>query len=172
MYKRQIQILIGRDLNNRGEEQLGRLNTGGSVRVRIQVMAAANAVCGSVLRNQATVRTVKNYGAVLEGANEVPAVVTTSTGTFNAYFDPMTRQLFWLLDVTNTTGTINGAQIQRGAAGINGPVVYNLLTLAGVTTFTPTTPIGGVITLTAADVADLDAGLLYINCLLYTSRCV
>jgi hypothetical protein len=71
-----IQILIGRDLNNRGEEQLGRLNTGGSVRVRIQVMAAANAVCGSVLRNQATVRTVKNYGAVLEGANEVPAVVT------------------------------------------------------------------------------------------------
>ena len=160
-----IQILIGRDLNNRGEEQLGRLNTGGSVRVRIQVMAAANAVCGSVLRNQATVRTVKNYGAVLEGANEVPAVVTTSTGTFNAYFDPMTRQLFWLLDVTNTTGTINGAQIQRGAAGINGPVVYNLLTLAGVTTFTPTTPIGGVITLTAADVADLDAGLLYINVL-------
>ncbi len=160
-----IQILIGRDLNNRGEEQLGRLNTGGSVRVRIQVMAAANAVCGSVLRNQATVRTVKNYGATLEGANEVPAVVTTSTGTFNAYFDPMTRQLFWLLDVTNTTGTINGAQIQRGAAGINGPVVYNLLTLAGVTTFTPTTPIGGVITLTAADVADLDAGLLYINVL-------
>ncbi len=157
-----IQILIGRDLNNRGEEQLGRLNTGGSVRVRIQVMAAANAVCGSVLRNQATVRTVKNYGAVLEGANEVPAVVTTSTGTFNAYFDPQTRQLFWLLDVTGTPG-INGAHIHLGAAGVNGAVVYNLLTIAGVTTFTPATPIGGVISLTAADVANLDGGTFYVN---------
>ena len=120
-----IQVLIGRDLNNRGEEQLGRLNTGSSVRLRIQVIAQANAACGTVLRNQASVRTVKNYGATLEGANEVPAVATASTGTFNAYFDPQTRQLFWLLDVTGTPG-INGAHIHLGAAGVNGAVVYNL----------------------------------------------
>jgi uncharacterized repeat protein (TIGR01451 family) len=66
-----IQVLIGRDLNNRGEEQLGRLNTGGAVKLRIQVMAQANVPCGTVLRNQASVRTVKNYGATLEGANVV-----------------------------------------------------------------------------------------------------
>jgi hypothetical protein len=54
----------------------------------------------------------------------------------------MTRQLFWLLDDEHHGHDQRRADPAR-RRGINGPVVYNLLTLAGVTTFTPTTPIGG-----------------------------
>ena len=67
---------------------------------------------------------------VLSGANEVPAVTTTATGTarFRLTSD---GKLFYVVNVTGLTagdGTLTAAHIHNGAAGANGSV---LVLLAG-----------------------------------------
>ena len=155
-----IQLLLGNDTNNLGEEQLGRINAGRTVRVRLTLMVGVSAPCGSLLSNQAVLTLENGWVARLNGASVVPAVTTTSTGLFSSYLDPLTRRLAFRVDVTGLAG-ITSAHIHRGAAGVNGPVLYNLTSTPG--SFTPATPITGTLQLTEADVADLLAGNLYVD---------
>jgi hypothetical protein len=60
-----ITVRVGNDPNNAGVLQLGRLNAPGTagagpVRIRIQVLVALTAECGSTLQNTATVETRQN----------------------------------------------------------------------------------------------------------------
>jgi CHRD domain len=69
---------------------------------------------------------------ILSGANEVPAVATTATGTarFRLASD---GKLYYVVNVTGLTagdGTLTAAHIHNGAAGANGSVLIGLVSAA------------------------------------------
>ncbi len=80
--------------------------------------------------------------ADLTGAQEVPSVTTTATGTGDLTISADETSISFTLTVANIQN-ITAAHIHVGATGVNGPVIFNLST----TTFT--SPLTG--TLTAAD---------------------
>src|SRR5205823_2369728 len=90
----------------------------------------------------------------LSGANEVPPVATSARGGCFAQFDGagMRLSIICVHNVTNATLM----HIHRGAAGVNGPIVFDL--------GNPASPVQAVWTgMTPTDVADLQAGNLYVN---------
>ncbi len=105
------------------------------------------------------------FVAGLEGAQEVPAVVTPAAGTASLTYDPATG--LFTVSVTVTAldpATVTGFHVHRGAFGVNGPVVVGLLGLA------PLVPAGSGFTFTAVGVAlpaineaALLGGIAYLN---------
>jgi hypothetical protein len=90
----------------------------------------------------------------LSGAQEVPPNGSTLTGGCMGSLDPVaqTFSLTCVHDVVNATLI----HIHRGAAGVNGPVAFDL--------GSPASPVAATWTgMTPADVADLLAGNLYLN---------
>jgi len=92
---------------------------------------------------------------VLSGANEVPAVTTTATGTAVGTYNKTTKLLN--LSVTYAGITPTAWHIHKGAAGVAGGVVYNFGTTF-TTPFAYTSP-----ALTDAQEVDLLGGLNYVN---------
>ena len=159
----QLILIVGRDVDRFGQEQLGRINAGRSVQIRIQLMVARTAVCGSVLTNTATVLTVPGFVARLNGASEVPPTASAGLGLASFWLEPSTGRLAFLLDVTGTfSSNITLAHIHRGAVGVNGPVIHNLF-LGPAGGLNASAPVTGVLQLSAADVTDLTSGNFYVN---------
>lgn len=77
----------------------------------------------------------KLFVAKLSGEKEVPPVNTAATGTANFTVSPDKQLLHYILTVHNITGAI-GADIHRGSATQDGPVVISL--------FKPAFPTGKV----------------------------
>jgi CHRD domain len=98
-----------------------------------------------------------NVMATLGGSSEVPAVSGAGTGTFEARLDPATSMLKWTVTYSGLTGVPSAAHFHGPAmAGENAPPVVPVIgNLAS--------PIVGVTTLTAAQIADLKAGKWYFN---------
>ncbi|MSQ31061.1 MAG: CHRD domain-containing protein [Dehalococcoidia bacterium] len=100
---------------------------GSGVRRRRGALAAAVAAVAlapTLVLGQST-----QYRATLSGANEVPAVTTTATGTFSATLDASGGgSLTWSLTTTGLTGGVTAAHIHLGAPSVNGAVVVNLVT--------------------------------------------
>jgi hypothetical protein len=93
----------------------------------------------------------------LTGAQEVPSVTSPGSATATITFDDITRALGYNLTVQGIPAEqVTAAHIHRGAVGVNGPVIYTL-------SATGFSSVSGVITLTAADAADLMAGNIYLN---------
>lgn len=92
---------------------------------------------------------------VLSGANEVPAVTTTATGTAVGTYNKTTKLLN--LSVTYAGITPTAWHIHKAAAGATGGVVFDFGT-SFATPFTYTSP-----ALTAAQETDLLGGLNYVN---------
>ncbi len=97
---------------------------------------------------------------VLSGANEVPAVTTTATGT--ARFRMTTDgKLYYFVDVTGLgagDGTLTAAHIHNGAVGANGSVLVGLA--SGVADF----GVAKLRQLTDVEKAAIDGtGALYVN---------
>lgn len=91
------------------------------------------------------------------GAQENPPVTSAGSGFARFTFDEATKVLTYSVTISGIpAGEVTASHIHRGAAGVNGPIVYNLSTV-GFTT------VSGSITLTDADVADLKAGNFYVN---------
>jgi hypothetical protein len=67
-----------------------------------------------------------SYTADLTGANAVPAVDTTASGTFTMSYDPVNEELTYKLEVNGLTAP-TAASIYVGAEGDSGTVVYTLL---------------------------------------------
>lgn len=115
--------------------------------------------------------TTSRYEARLSGANEVPPVTTTATGTFTATLDEAAGTLTWTLSVPAITNA-TAAHIHTGAAGANGGVV---LLLFAAPTGSPASTVNISGTARAADlsgslagnfaglVTALKAGTLYVN---------
>lgn len=67
--------------------------------------------------------TATSFTATLSGANEVPAVTTTATGT--ATLSVSGTQITYTINVTNLQNAVLG-HIHLAATGVNGPVRLNL----------------------------------------------
>ncbi len=93
----------------------------------------------------------------LSGASEVPPVMSNASGTVEANLNKQTSELSWTVTYTGLSGPLTGAHFHGPAmAGANAGVVVPI-------TGNMTSPIRGVATLTAAQVADLVAGKWYVN---------
>ena len=104
----------------------------------------------------------------LTGAEEVPPVTTTGTGTFRATSTSST--LSYTLSASGLSSNVTAAHIHSGAKGVNGPIVANLVT---ATTGTNSVNVSGTITAASlvgpmagnptAFMDALRAGTLYVN---------
>ena len=93
----------------------------------------------------------------LTGAQEVPVVNSPGSAVAHLSFDDVTRDLSYTLTVQGLSAeVVTEAHIHRGAAGVNGAIIYPLATKGFQS-------VAGKVTLTAADVTDLRAGNLYVN---------
>ena len=79
---------------------------------------------GGEIRGQILAATVKLGNATLEGANEVPSVTTTASGTGIISLNSITKQVSGNISTTGVLGT--AAHVHEGAAGVNGPVIVPL----------------------------------------------
>ncbi len=67
------------------------------------------------------------FEAVLNGANEVPAVVTQGTGIASITLNRPSNTISYLVGFTGLTGAPTAAHIHSAAVGVNGPVVFPLV---------------------------------------------
>jgi mono/diheme cytochrome c family protein len=96
--------------------------------------------------------------AALSGANEVPAVTTTASGTGVLALNPTTNQVSGFVKTSGITGI--AAHVHEGAAGVNGGVIVPMAeTSAGSGLWV--VPAGSV--LSAGQVVSFNAGNLYFN---------
>ena len=115
------------------------------------VVALLLSACATPMRSE-TVR----LGGALSGAQEVPPVSTSGTGTLDATFDKASRKLSYTVNYSGLTGPATGAHFHGPAAqGQNAGVVVPLSSTAS--------PIRGEATLTQAQASDLLAGRWYVN---------
>lgn len=97
------------------------------------------------------------FTAQLSGASEVPPTTSAATGTLEASLDKDTNTLSWTVTYSGlssplTAGHFHGPAMPGQNAGVVVPLGGNL-----------TSPIKGQARLTAAKIADLMAGMWYVN---------
>ena len=93
------------------------------------------------------------YTAVLSGAEEVPPVTTSATGSATFTLSADRTQLTYLVTHNVTGGT--ASHIHLAAAGEIGAIIYP---------FTPfSSSMSGTLTITTADADNLEQGKLYVN---------
>lgn len=66
------------------------------------------------------------YSAELTGPESVPPVKTEATATFVMTYDPDTKELSWVLEITHVLTNPTRADIYQGAPGTSGTAVYTL----------------------------------------------
>lgn len=93
------------------------------------------------------------FTATLSGANEVPPVTTSATGTVTATLDGTALSLSG--SFSGLSGNPTAAHIHSGDAGSNGPVIVALNVDGGT--------LGLTHTLTAEQVTALTEGRVYVN---------
>jgi hypothetical protein len=97
-----------------------------------------------------------HFTASLRGSSEVPANATTGAGQVTATLDTTSRAFSYDATYSGLAGPATAAHFHGPAApGANAPPIISIKTLAS--------PIKGEATLTAAQVADLEAGKWYFN---------
>lgn len=94
------------------------------------------------------------FMATINGASEVPANASAATGSATLTFNTTTK--VFTVTVTHNLAAPTGGHIHVGAVGVSGAVVYALSPLTSPITYT-----SGA--LTAAQEADLNANLNYVN---------
>jgi CHRD domain len=98
----------------------------------------------------------KVFKATLNGGTEVPPTTSAGTGTATVTLDTATKKLSWDVAYSGLTGPAMAAHIHGPAdPGQNAGVVVPLKVKAS--------PLKGSKTLTAAQMADLEAGKYYVN---------
>jgi hypothetical protein len=101
--------------------------------------------------------------AVLSGLTEVPSVTTTMTGSGAFTYDVATRLLNYTVVVSQSLPyTITAMHIQSGTVGVNGSVLYTLLSTDTPVAANPYT-LAGSLVVNSTDVSRLLAGNTYVN---------
>ena len=99
---------------------------------------------------------ILDFKATLNGATEVPPTTSAGTGDALLSLDTATKTLTYTVTYIGLTGPASAGHIHGPApAGKNAGV---LIPFAA-----PASPVHGTATLTDAQIADLKAGLLYVN---------
>ena len=126
-----------------------------SRRVALSIVAVA-AVALSACSMMPGMSTMVPMKASLSGAQEVPPVSSSATGTLTANLNKDTNVLTWRLNYAGLTGPATAAHFHGPASmGQNAGVVVPLSSAAS--------PSEGQATLTPAQAADLSAGKWYVN---------
>ncbi len=100
------------------------------------------------------------FSVPLTGAQQVPPVQTSGTGTANLTYDPATRVLTWSVTYSGLSGPATMAHFHGpAAAGKNGPVAVWISEHGA----TPTSPMTGQATLTPDQATQFMAGDWYVN---------
>ena len=121
----------------------------------INIHTAANG--GGEIRGQIRVESETGFIANMTGAQEVPAVTTSASALGIFTLSQNQEKLRFRVTLAGLSSAITGAHFHTGAAGANGSVVVNLLTyLTG-------NVLEGEIVPTAAFLASLSQGQIYIN---------
>ena len=126
--------------------------------LRLAFLAAAVSLagCGSWSPSGKAKLSETSFGATLSASAEVPANPSTGGGTMTATLSNETNLLTWRVTYNGLTSTPTAGHIHGPAmAGANAGVVVPFASTAS--------PIEGSAKLTAAQVADLRAGLWYVN---------
>ena len=108
---------------------------------------------GGEIRGQILQRTRDTFRFGLDGAQQVPPVITNARGTCFADLNDAANAL--ALECTHDVANATSAHIHQAPAGENGPVLIHL--------GTPASPFALSAPLSPRDVADLVAGFLYVN---------
>src|ERR1700735_1979319 len=126
---------------------------------RRDVVAAACSAALVVLA-QPVVAAPMSFKATLNGAQQVPPVTTSATGTADLTYDPSTRVLTWNVSYSGLSGPATMAHIHGpAAAGKNAPPVIFLSEKGAAVA----NPIKGQATLTPEQAQQMMAGDWYIN---------
>ncbi len=121
------------------------------------LMACVTGFAAWAVASQAAPET---FMVALTGAQLVPPVQTTGSGTADLSYDPATRMLTWSVGYSGLTGLATMAHFHGPAAeGKNGPVAI-WLTKKGEPV---ESPIKGEVTLTPEQAEQFKAGEWYIN---------
>jgi hypothetical protein len=106
------------------------------------------------------------FGGPLDGAQEVPPVVTAATGEATVVISPDDSTIWYIVEYSGLSGALAAAHIHTGAAGIAGGVILPLTASAspmvGTLTAADFTASGSVTTFAEA-VAAIKAGATYVN---------
>lgn len=94
------------------------------------------------------------FKTTLSGQNESTPNTSAATGSATLLFNTNTK--IFTLTVTHTLATATNGHIHRGAIGVSGPVVFGFSSFGSPITYTSAP-------LTAAQEADLNSGLYYVN---------
>ncbi len=100
------------------------------------------------------------FSVPLTGAQQVPPVTTSGSGTANLTYDPATRRLRWSVSFSGLSGEATMAHIHGPAAEGANAGVQVWLSRKGVA---PSSPITGRATLTEAQAKQFMAGEMYVN---------
>ena len=120
---------------------------------RTSILAAAFAVGCLSAASAASV----NFHATLDGKSEVPPNASTGSGDALATLDTSSKQLSYTITFMGLSGPATAAHFHGPAApGANAGVAVPIGT-------NPTSPVTGSVTLTDAQMADLQAGKWYAN---------
>jgi hypothetical protein len=100
-----------------------------------------------------------SFTVALTGAQQVPPVQTSGTGTANLTYNSATREVTWSVTYSGLSGDPTMAHFHDGAQGDNGPVMIWLSKKGAPVS----SPITGQAKLTAAQAKQFTSGMWYIN---------
>lgn len=113
----------------------------------------------SLLATASLAHAATGFQGTLSGANEVLPVITPGTGLATVILNDAGTDISWSVSYSGLTGTVTASHIHKAPIGTNGGVVIGLNPVVGTSSgsFNGTSPV------TALQVADLMAGLYYVN---------
>jgi hypothetical protein len=100
-----------------------------------------------------------SFTVPLTGAQQVPPVQTSGSGSAALTYDPSTREVTWSITYSGLSGDATMAHFHDGAEGKNGPVVIWLSKKGEPVS----SPIAGKATLTADQAKQFTSGMYYVN---------
>lgn len=101
-----------------------------------------------------------SFTVMLSGANEVPAVDTSASGTGNLSLNSNMAMLHVNVSVSDIMN-VTAAHIHAAPAGMNGSSVFTLYD--GTGSFDADNPVGGAVSLSAENLVDLLTDYYYVN---------
>ena len=99
------------------------------------------------------------FSTVLSGLQEVPSNASTGAATAVVVLNDAQTQFSYSVTFSGLVGTLTASHIHKAAVGVNGGVIFGFSPPIGAQSGT----YGGVVNPTPAQVADLVAGLYYVN---------
>ncbi len=117
-------------------------------------------ICLVLFSTVFTANAASYFTGNLSSSQEVPPNASTATGFGRVTLNDAETQLTASVYYSGLTSNVTVGHIHTAATGTNGPVTFNLAPATGVTSGSV---VNAIFAVTASQVADLKAGLMYFN---------